>query len=350
MTRTTRPVARRRLIGAAAAILLAATGCAGRDGAEGTAMSSEARGYLTAALDVMEAKSLLAADTDWPTVRREAFARAGSAQVPADTYGAVRGALRALGDRHSQFMTPQEAEQALSPAPGTSAVPEAKVLAGSLGYLSLPAVSSDRAAAAYVRQARKAVAAADGQGAAGWIVDLRGNSGGDMWGPLAAVGAILGDGDVGAFVEAGGKRTPWTIENGTPRQYLATWGPAEPLAQAAPPVAVLTSSRTASAAEAVTIAFLGRPDTRSFGQATRGVPTGNDSHALPDGALILLTQAREADRTGRIHNGPLPPDEVVPDDSRDLGSGQDRTLEAAARWLRGRAATAPGPAPTPGES
>lgn len=55
-------------------------------------------------------------------------------------------------------MTPQEAEQALSPAPGSSALPEAKVLAGSLGYLSLPAVSSDRAAAAYVKQARQAVA------------------------------------------------------------------------------------------------------------------------------------------------------------------------------------------------
>lgn len=343
MTRTTEPLARRRLIGAAAAVLLATTGCAGRDGAEGTAMSSQARGYLTGALDVMEGNSLFAADIDWTAVRREAFARAGSAQVPADTYGAVKEALRALGDRHSQFMTPQEAERALSPAPGSTEVPMAKVLAGSLGYLSLPAVSSDRAAAAYVRQGRKAVAQADGQGALGWIVDLRGNPGGDMWGPLAAAGSVLGDGVVGAFVEADGKRTPWTIENGTPRQYLATWGPAEPLAHAAPPVAVLTSSRTASAAEAVTIAFRGRPGTRSFGQATRGVPTGNDSHALPDGALILLTQAREADRTGRIHNGPLPPDEEVPDDSRDLGSGQDRTLEAAARWLRGR--TAAGPAP-----
>ncbi|MFD6890747.1 S41 family peptidase [Streptomyces sp. NPDC059957] len=345
-SRTPKPVARRRLIAAAAVALLAATGCAGPHRAEGTAMSPGARGYLTTALDLMEGNSLFAADIDWPTVRREAFARAGSAQAPADTYGAVREALRSLGDRHSQFMTPQEAEQALSPAPGSSALPEARVLAGSIGYLSLPAVSSDRAAADYVKQARQAVAKADGQGARGWIVDLRSNTGGDMWGPLAAVGAVLGDGDAGAFVEADGKRTPWTVEKGTPRQYLATWGPAEPLAQAAPPVAVLTSSRTASAAEAVTIAFRGRPDTRSFGQATRGVPTGNDAHPLPDGALILLTQAREADRTGRIHNGPLPPDEEVPDDSRALGSGSDRTLEAAARWLRGRTS----PARTPGGS
>ncbi|MFI5759713.1 S41 family peptidase [Streptomyces sp. NPDC051563] len=340
-TSSPNPLARRRLIAAAAAALLTATGCAGRHRAEGTALSPGARAYLTAALDVMEGNSLFAADLDWPAIRREASARAGRARVPADTYEAVRQALQALGDRHSRFMTPQEARQALSPEPGSSALPEARMLTGSLGYLSLPAVSSDLAATAYVQQARKAVAEIDGQGASGWIVDLRSNTGGDMWGPLAAVGPVLGDGDVGAFVEADGKRTPWTIQSGTPRQYLTTWGPAAPLARTAPAVAVLTSSRTASAAEAVAIAFRVRPDTRSFGQSTRGVPTGNDSHSLPDGALILLTQAREADRTGRIHNGPLPPDEQVPDDTRDLGSSQDRTLEAAARWLRDRTPAKP---------
>ncbi|MFI8817948.1 hypothetical protein ACIGWV_41730, partial [Streptomyces sp. NPDC055082] len=32
------------------------------------------------------------------------------------------------------------------------------------------------------------------QGTCGWVVDLRHNSGGDMWGPLASVGPILGNG------------------------------------------------------------------------------------------------------------------------------------------------------------
>ncbi|MFJ6775483.1 S41 family peptidase, partial [Kitasatospora sp. NPDC091257] len=94
------------------------------------------------------------------------------------------------------------------------------------------------------------------------------------------------------------------------------------------PVAVLTGPGTGSAGEAVTIAFIGRPDTRSFGARTYGVPTGNAAHRLSDGAVVLLTGAAEADRTGRIHAGPIEPDEAV--DTRKEG---DPSLTAATGWL-----------------
>ncbi|MFF4533526.1 hypothetical protein ACFY1P_30150 [Streptomyces sp. NPDC001407] len=71
--------------------------------------------------------------------------------------------------------------------------------------------------------------------------------------------------------------------------------------------------------------------TRGFGRPTAGVPTGNATYNVADGALIALTEAREADRTGRVHDGPIAPDEGVPEaTSRTL---QDRTLDAAVRWL-----------------
>ncbi|MGV9658891.1 S41 family peptidase [Streptomyces koyangensis] len=60
-----------------------------------------------------------------------------------------------------------------------------------------------------------------------------------------------------------------------------------------PPVAVLTGPRTASAGEAVAIAFRERPDTRTFGDPTSGVPTANAPYPLSDGALVVLTTARE---------------------------------------------------------
>ncbi|WP_407835467.1 S41 family peptidase [Streptomyces sp. DSM 116496] len=310
-----------------------ATGCTAEPSAPGSAMSPDARAYLTTALDVMERNSLHKGELDWPAIRRNAFTRAAKARTQAETYGAVREALRNLGDHHSQFMTPEEAKAALSPSSENSPLPEGRLLPGGIGYLVLPSVASDKAAAAYVRQARAVIRDMDRQGARGWIVDLRSNTGGDMWGPLASAGRLLNDGDIGAFVESDGKRTAWTLQDGTPKAHLGTWGPAEPLGHPDPPVAVLTSKRTASAAEAVTIAFRGQPRTRSFGQPTRGVPTANDSHRLADGAMIILTQAREADRTGRIYDGPIPPDEELPDDTRNLGNSQDSTIEAATRWL-----------------
>ncbi|MFF8280661.1 S41 family peptidase [Streptomyces lateritius] len=193
-------------------------------------------------------------------------------------------------------------------------LPEGRHLTDAIGYLMLPPVPSDRVAAPYVRSARSTVNALDEQGTCGWVIDMRSNSGGDMWGPLAAVGPILGDGTVGETVYADGEKIPWTIENGTPRQYLDEWGPAPSLTRPMPAVAVLTSGRTASAAEAVTIAFQGRPHSRTFGQPTAGVPTANAPYRLSDGALVILP--------------------IAPDVNVSVGQRPDHALTTATDWLR----------------
>ncbi|MET9878257.1 S41 family peptidase [Actinacidiphila glaucinigra] len=309
--------------------MLAALGCAADGEAEPQAMMApKASAYLDSALDVMEKHSLVRQDVDWPKVRSDALARARGARTPADTYGAIRQALRDLDDRHSTLLDPQEAFEALNTPADDLILPEGRRLPGNIGYLTLPPVPSDSVAAPYVRSARSTVGSLDDRNTCGWVVDLRSNSGGDMWGPLAAVGAILGDDTVGAFVSADGEKTPWIIEQGTPRAYADDWGTAEPLTRPAPPVAILTSRRTASAAEAVTIAFRGRPDTRTFGDPTAGVPTANEAYRLSDGAQVVLTVAREADRNGRLYNGPITPDVEVPE-----AQGRGQALKAATEWL-----------------
>ncbi|MGW0858798.1 S41 family peptidase [Streptomyces sp. NPDC002690] len=291
-------------------------------------MAPEARAYLVSALDLMEKHALVTADVDWRKVRQDAFTHAKDARTPADTYAPIRQALRDMDDRHSTFFDPQEAEAALNTPEEDLMLPEGRRLSGGVGYLMLPPVPSDTVAAPYVRAGRSVVGRIDGQGACGWVVDLRGESGGDMWGPLAAVGPVLGDGEAGAFVHTDGKREPWAVEDGTPSEYLDTWGRAAPLARPLPPVALLTSRRTASAGEAVVLSFLGRPGTRTFGEPTAGRPTANTPYELSDGALLILTVAREADRTGRVQEGPLAPDVVVPETR-----GADKALKAATAWL-----------------
>lgn len=315
----------------ASVVLAAVAGCTASDTDAGPEdrMAPKARAYLASALDVMEKHALVTEDVDWPKLRQDAFAEARQARTPSDTYRAIRQGLRDLNDEHSTFYDPEAASENLNTPADDLILPEGHRLAGSIGQLILPPEPSDRVAAPYVRSARSTVAELDGQGVCGWIIDLRSNHGGDMWGPLAAVGPVLGDGTVGSVVYADGKKSPWTLRNGTPRQYLDKWGPAKPLARPAPPVAVLTSRRTASAAEAVTIAFRGRPDTRTFGEATAGVPTANASYELSDGALVILTVAREADRNGRLYNGPVEPDVEVPETR-----GHDQALEEATDWLR----------------
>jgi carboxyl-terminal processing protease len=46
----------------------------------------------------------------------------------------------------------------------------------------------------------------------GWIVDLRGNGGGNMWAMLAGIGPILGEGEPGASLGKDGIKRKWFYE------------------------------------------------------------------------------------------------------------------------------------------
>lgn len=96
----------------------------------------------------------------------------------------------------------------------------------------------------------------------------------------------------------------------------------------------MTSRLTAGAAEAVVVAFLGRSETRSFGEPTWGTPTTSRFDTLADGAMLQLTEAFDADRTGVEHRSRIAPDEAMPVDWARLGSPDDPMIIAAGTWLR----------------
>jgi C-terminal processing protease CtpA/Prc len=158
---------------------------------------------------------------------------------------------------------------------------------------------------------------------------------------LLAVGPILGEGDVGAFVDAEGHRQVWAYRQGQALldgRALAQ-GPAYQLKRPLPPVAVLTGPRTASAGEAIAVAFRGRPRARSFGEPTAGLPTIIRGQVLSDGAWLLLTEVRDADRTGRTYEDTIAPDEPVavegdPPEWQLRDPERDPVLRAALAWLR----------------
>ncbi|MFE6894135.1 S41 family peptidase [Streptomyces sp. NPDC057694] len=299
-------------------------------------MTPAARTYLSKALSIMEKRSLLRRQVDWSDLRGKAFAQARGARKPADTYRAIESALGALGDRHSTFWDPARAKEAMGAPASSFDGLEGRPLKNGVGYVSLPGVSgSSKTYDAYMRQGRDAVSKANGAGACGWVVDLRPESGGGMWPVLAVAAPILGDGTVGMFVDADGKRSTWKIKDGVPFLDGTAQGGAatRPLGDGRLPVAVLTGKRTASAGEAVAVAFRGRQDTRFFGEPTNGLPTGNDAHRLSDGAMLILTEVKDADRTGRIYDEAIPPDEEVIKDPRPSARQEDAVLDAAHSWL-----------------
>lgn len=296
---------------------------------------SASRAYLIDVLDLIEREALYRDRIDWPRARREALELADGARTPAETYPAIRAVLVQLADRHSNLRSPELAAQRRGMDDGP--LPQGAPLAGGIGYLALPELSgSDTLAERYIASARAIVVAGARGSTCGWVVDLRRNGGGNMWPMLVAIGPLLGEGGAGAFVYPDGRHPAWVYRDGRATlggEELAC-GPAL-LLGSPPPVAILTDRYTASSGEAIAIAFRGRPGTRSFGEPTAGVPTANLGVPLPDGALLFLTVARMADRTGRAYEGPLVPDEPIEgfftyaeDPTRDT------VLRAALAWLK----------------
>lgn len=160
----------------------------------------------------------------------------------------------------------------------------------------------------------------------GWIVDLRTNGGGNAWPMLAVAAPLLDDGDVVGLRSREGEVAWARVENGGVVSTPGGSGTETPGGfSIEAPVALLTSTTTASAAEIVAIAFAGQARTVRVGAPTAGLTTGNEVRELSDGAWLVLTTSYDVDRTGRVHDGPLEPDVLAPPGSvpSDLERARD---------------------------
>jgi C-terminal processing protease CtpA/Prc len=303
--------------------------------------------YVRKAVEAMQRYSIRRKEIDWAQFRAATQAQAAAAKSLEDTYPAIRAALERLGDSHSLFLTPAKMKE-LSGGPGSRGgrgggqPPSGRRLeapAGNpAGYLLVPAFASLARADGnkFADRVQGLMKEVDHSALAGWVVDLRGNSGGNMWPMVAGLGPLLGEGRVGAFVDPDGVTQPWFYRSGAcgisgrfiSRVAARATKPYR-LLNADPKVAVLTGPVTASSGEAVAVAFRGRPKTMSFGAATAGVSTSNRMVRLSDGAGLFITDSVMADRTGHKYGARIDPDEAVA-----AGAGDDPVLAAALAWLR----------------
>lgn len=277
---------------------------------------------LDAAIEAIKTQAMNADRIDWATVEPTLRAEHADIRNGRDAYPAIRQLLALLGDRHSQLISPTRARQDLVEGAPTEPV-VAKVLPSGIGYISMPGYNGNdrKRARAFVQRVVSEIARISPDAQRGWVVDLRRNSGGNMFPMIAALSSLLGDGVLGSFQDRHGVLTPWQVQ--------ADMRPKTVVNLNEMPVTVLIGPNTASSGEATAISFHGRPNTRFFGQPTAGLSTGNGVVGLPDGAAIALTTVIMLDRNGHGDGASLVPDEPV---AADVGNS-DATLEAAIRWL-----------------
>ena len=321
-------------------------------------IAPEARTYLEAAIQVMQDNFLHKEKIDWAQLRRDVLGRARDAQTPAETYRAIRFALGQLGDRHSYLsLTPELAEKerslleergvqraaataAQSPREPPSPFmnrrdPDGAIVEGGtrpIGRIVVPQFTGSDGNA-FATKLQGLVADVEARKPCAWIVDLRGNTGGNMWPMLAGIGPVLGEGEPGGFLNYEGKRLRWFYENGrsglreADRDYYAKSDMKPVVLAGSSPVAVLIDGGTASSGEAIAVAFRGRPDTRFFGQPTMGVSNSTFPFKLADGAQLYLVVAVDLDRNGTEYNSGVMPDDAV------QNGVKDPVQAAATNWL-----------------
>lgn len=327
---------RARSLGSALVALLLIS-CGGKEGGAPIApppptadVSAAVQKYLDDLIQIMREHSIHRRTIDWTAFRTSVFTAAAGAQSPSQTYEAIRVALTLLGDGHSIYFTPGGSvifvprRNCFAQAQATPEIPN------DIGYVRVPGFAGGGAAATtFATGLQNSIRNSDRDGLAGWIVDLRGNGGGNMWPMLAGVGPVLGEGLVGHFIDPDGMVTTWEYWDGASlinTLPVVRVNPPYRLRTGNPRVAVLIDNGIASSGEATAIAFKARPDTRFFGTATCGLSTANVSYTLSDGAVLILTVSTMADRTKALYGDAVTPDEVF--------AAQDGVVDRAIEWLR----------------
>lgn len=294
----------------------------------------DARTELAAAIAILKTHHMNRDKVAWPAVEAQAQSMLGDKTEAADAYPAIRHIIAQLGEKHTSLASADFAKaQMTDRASGTARPPDIKtpegyLLADGIGLVTLKFHHGSPADdIAYAKAGREALAAFSSAHICRYIVDLRGNGGGNMYPMLNALQAVLGREPYGYFQEVNAPETPWALASAP---YLPTGDAAADEGQRAlqgtAPVAVLIDRDTASSGEFTAMAFEGRAHSRFFGEPTAGYLTVNGHYPLPDGAFLAVSNGWATDRLHRSWR-----DTITPDDATPRGQA---TVDAALAWLK----------------
>ena len=277
--------------------------------------------YGKNALSTIDKNGIFAGNDEWKSTYNECLKMIENAKSYDNTYDAIRKALSVGGGKHSMLMTKSESQDTTE---SYDEVLPTVSLDGDIAIIKLPDfLGTAEAGQKYAKVAEDFIHE-NRDKIKGVVLDLRGNTGGDM-GPMAtAVSSLLPDGEL-VYYHYRSYDVPVTLKNGVVSNAGTGGKSLYPEEKLNVPVAILTDDMTASSGEALTLCFRGLENTRTFGTPTAGYTSVNMLYNMYDGAQMYLTVAFDKARTG----------EIFKETSIEPDVATDSPLEAALEWLRG---------------
>ena len=242
--------------------------------------------YVRKAIRIMDKNGLFAQGTKWEAAKEEALSAKPVSFDQAQEI--VRTAAKVAGGKHS-FLQP--VGSVVSNATSEWPAPAVTFLESGVPVISLPPFSGNQAEG--IKYA-SAVLSAIPDEIPGVVIDLRGNTGGNMYPMIAAVHRFLPD-DGNTLRFRTRSRTQWI-----PLSFAIQTAGVQQQSRIACPVAILTDNLTASSGEATLICFRGMKNVRVFGGPTAGYASANQTFPLPGGDHLVLTTGCDVARNGEV--------------------------------------------------
>lgn len=296
--------------------------------------------------EIVEKNSINKDSVDFRRIKSEAFSKLKDAKSIEDCYPIIKTILRNLGDNHSFFMPKLQVNiwQSQSDENNNEELItfSGKLLTDNIGYINMKGFSNGNSISIqkYADSLQHLIKSIDNKNIKGWILDLRENTGGNCWPMLTGVGPLLQNGICGYFTYNTKEKASWFYRDGESgiNNHTITKVSNKPyeLLNDSNPIAVLTGYKTGSSGEVVVTAFHNKNNTKSFGENTAGLSTGNASFDLSDGSIIFLTTSIFADRKGIIFGGEIQPDENIYFSYLSIGKQEDLVLKKAIEWVNGK--------------
>lgn len=267
------------------------------------------RQYVRKAVRIMDRQGLFAEGPEWKAARAEALSAEPESLEQAQEI--VRKAASVAGGKHSGLkLSGVVKEDAASEWPA----PSVTMAESGIPVIKMPPFSGNHDEG--VKYANTVLTAVP-DAIPGVVIDLRGNTGGNMYPMIAAVHRFLPDDDQALRFRTR-KSTQWI-----PLSYAVQVAGVEQQPRIECPVAILTDEWTASSGEATLICFRGLDYVRVFGGPTAGYASANQPFPLPGGDQLILTTGCDVARTGEVFcDDPIAPDIVT-----------ETPLEDALGWI-----------------
>ncbi|OJJ18542.1 hypothetical protein BKI52_23305 [marine bacterium AO1-C] len=321
--------------------------------------------YLNEALDTMRTYALNTDQVNWEQLKKEVIEKAAGAKTTPEVYHLVRYALRSLKDDHSFLQLSdslvtleknarkdQNQKQAHN-TPKKAPSPYGRRMKIEHG---MHQVGKTKIARVFVPQGSQGnkfaqrlhdlIIEMDGQKPCGWIVDLRGNGGGNMWPMLAGIGHLVGENPLAGSVDGEGKRDYYLYKSGKAIYKHKTGKEDDAYSEVkeavfggdkSAPLAFLIDRGTASSGESLATILKGRKNTRGFGEATYGASTSTRGFKLSDGSNLVIAVSIFQDRQGNKYPDGIKPDVKIPIGDQKEDPANDPVIKAAIQWLQEQA-------------